>query len=187
MRVRELLASELFLTDKHISRWQLGWDEAEQKIVQPVQDRLGNILGSVLRVPPGDTRKPKAKSHTEEGAIAWHVNPTTHGLIIVEDIFSAIRAADFMSSVALLSTHLNDDRVDQIRQANVSKVYLALDADAYAKTIKYVQQFRSRLPMVPVKIVKDLKNHTPEELKEFFNEDHFRSAGISTKSFRNYL
>lgn len=177
MWVREQLASELFLTDKHISRWHLGWNETEKKVVQPVQDRYGNILGSALRVPPGDMRKPKAKSHTEEGAIAWHVNPTTPGLIIVEDIFSAIRAADYITSVALLGTHLNDERVDQLRASGLGPVYLALDGDVYPQIIRYVQQFRSRLPMVPLKLTKDLKNMNPQELEEFFNEDYFRSAG----------
>jgi hypothetical protein len=168
--IREQLAAELYITDTHIARWGLGWDETEKKVVQPVRDYHGNILGSVLRVPPGDMRKPKAKSHTEEGAIAWHVNPTTPGLIIVEDIFSAIRAGDYISSVALLGTHLNDERVDAIRVAGLSPVYLALDADVYPQIIRYVQQFRSRLPMVPLKLAKDLKNHTPQELEEFMNE-----------------
>lgn len=171
MSVRESLASKLFITDRHIARWELGWDAKEKKVVQPVRDRYGNVLGSVLRVPPGDTRKPKAKSHTEEGAIAWHVNPATQGLIIVEDIFSAIRAADFLTSVALLSTHLNDERIDAIKAAGLGPVYLALDADAYTQTITYVQRFRNRLPLIPIKLTKDLKDHTPTELEEFINED----------------
>lgn len=76
-----------------------------------------------------------------------------------------------MSSVALLSTHLNDERIEQIRGANVSgPVYLALDADAFPKTIKYVQAFRSRLSMQPVKLIKDLKDLNPQELEEFFND-----------------
>lgn len=74
-----------------------------------------------------------------------------------------------MSSVALLSTHLNDERVEQIRANVSSPVYLALDADAFPKTIKYVQQFRSRLSMRPVKLTKDLKDLNPQELEEFFN------------------
>jgi hypothetical protein len=168
--VRQNLSTELFITDTHIARWGLGWDETEKKVVQPVRDYHGNILGSVLRVLPGDNRKPKAKSHTEEGAIAWHVNPTTPGLIIVEDIFSAIRAADYISSVALLGTHLNDERIDQIRQAGLGPVYLALDADVYPQIIRYVQQFRSRLPMVPLKLTKDLKNMEPKELELFMKE-----------------
>jgi DNA primase (bacterial type) len=168
--VRRQLATELYLTDKHIAQWQLGWDEDEYKVVQPVKDVYGNVLGCVLRAMRGDTRLPKAKSHTEEGAIAWHVNPTTRGLIIVEDIYSAIRAADYCSSVALLGTHLNEERVEQIKQSGLYPVYLALDADVYPQVIRYAQRFRSQLPMIPIKLTKDLKNHTPAELEEFFNE-----------------
>lgn len=167
--IKQQLASELHITDRHIGRWHLGWDENEYKVVLPVCDRYGNLVGSVLRVPPHDVRKPKAKSHTEQGAIAWHINPSTAGLIIVEDIYSAIRAADYISSVALLGTHLSDERVDHIRQAGLSPVYLALDGDVYPQIIRYVQQFRSRLPMIPIKLSKDLKNMEPQELEEFFN------------------
>lgn len=167
---RQLLATQLHITDEHITRWQLGWNEQEQKVVQPIRDRHGNDLGAALRVPPGDKRQPKSKSHTEEGAMAWHVNPTTPGLIIVEDIYSAIRAADYISSVALLSTYLNDERVDAIRASGLSPVYLALDGDVYPQIIRYVQQFRSRLPMIPVKLPCDLKNMEPQELEAFMKE-----------------
>lgn len=165
--VRAYLASELHITDRHITKWNLGWDEQSSRLIQPVLDQYGNNLGCALRALDG--RQPKSLTHTEQGAIAWHVNPTTAGLIIVEDIFSAIRASDYLSSVALLSTHLNDERIEAIRQSGLSPVYLALDADVYPQVIRYCQRFRNQIRMIPVKLSKDLKNHTPQELEEFLN------------------
>ena len=165
---REYLSSELHITNRHITKWNLGWDEQSSRLIQPVMDYHGNNLGCALRALDG--RQPKSLTHTEQGAIAWHVNPTTSGLIIVEDIFSAIRAADYLSSVALLSTHLNDDRIEAIKHSGLSPVYLALDGDVYPQVIRYCQRFRNQIRMVPVKLSKDLKNHTPEELEEFMNE-----------------
>lgn len=165
--VSEYLATQLYITDRHITKWNLGWDEHSSRLIQPVLDQYGNNLGCALRALDG--RQPKSLTHTEQGAIAWHVNPTTPGLIIVEDIFSAIRASDYLSSVALLSTHLNDERIEAIRQSGLSPVYLALDGDVYPQVIRYCQRFRNQIRMIPVKLSKDLKNHTPQELEEFFH------------------
>lgn len=165
---REYLSTQLFITDKHIAKWNLGWDEQSSRLVQPVVNEYGDNLGCVLRALDG--RQPKSLTHTEQGAIAWHRNPTTAGLIIVEDIFSAIRASDYLSSVALLSTHLNDERINSIRGSGLSPVYLALDGDVYPQVIRYCQKYRNQVRMIPVKLSKDLKNMTPQELEEFFNE-----------------
>ena len=166
--VREYLATELFITEQHIAKWNLGWDESSSRLVQPIRNQYGDELGCALRALDG--RQPKSLSHTEQGAMAWHINPLTDGLIIVEDIFSAIRASDYLSSVALLSTHLSDARIEEIKSTGLSPVYLALDGDVYPQVIRYCQRFRNQIRMVPVKLSKDLKNHTPEELEEFMNE-----------------
>lgn len=155
------------ITEHHIQKWELGWDEDTNRLSVPVTDFLGNRLGVVLRAL--DNSKPKTKTHAEQGAMSWFVNHATPGLIIVEDQFSAIRASDFLTSVALLGTHLNEERVEEIRTSSLSPVYLALDADAWATAIKHVVKHRSRLKMVPVQLDKDLKDKTDEELKEFFH------------------
>lgn len=172
--VREYLSTKLYLTDVNVSKWQLGWDEETSRLVQPVFSPSGEILGCQLRALDG--RKPKAISHTEQGAIAWFIKRGTPGLIIVEDIFSAIRLADHVSSVALLSTHLNHERVGQIKRAGLSPVWLALDHDAWPKTIQYVKEFRNQIRLLPMKIIKDFKSMTPIELEETLNAN--RATGL---------
>ena len=162
--VREWLSTQLFLTDANLSKAQLGWDEESSRLVQPVFSPDGKVLGCQLRALDG--RQPKAISHTEQGAISWYIKRGTPGLIIVEDIFSAIRVSEHISSVALLSTHLNYERIAQIKQTGLNPVWLALDPDAWRKTIGYVKDFRSLLRMIPLRITKDFKNMTPQELQE---------------------
>lgn len=112
---------------------------------------------------------PKAKSHTEEDAVACYVNYSSSDCIIVEDIYSALRASEYMNAVALLGTNLNESRVYNIKQQGFKNVYLALDADVFDAVIRYVQQWRSVLRMKPVKLERDIKNLSPEELQEFMN------------------
>jgi hypothetical protein len=165
--IKQQLQDKWCITDQHIAKWGLGWDYKERKVVLPTLTLAGDNTGCVLRVM--DDRQPKAKTHTEDGVMSWYASRASKAIIIVEDIFSAIRAADYMTSVALLSTHLNDERITSIKAAKLSPVYLALDKDAYAKSIKYTTEFRSRLRLQPLSLDKDLKDHTKEELDEFFN------------------
>lgn len=156
------LSEKYHLNKKQLSL--LGWDENEQRVALPVFNVDSEVLGCVMRSENGAT--PKALSYTEENAVALFRNHSSDSLIIVEDIYSALRASEYMNSAAILGTYLNQERVDTLQYMRCKKVYLALDADAYDKTIKYVQQYRSSLPMIPVKINKDIKNMTEKELKE---------------------
>lgn len=162
----ELLQRRYFLNNRQLGT--LGWAEQEERVVLPVKDWQGELLGSVLRSESGAT--PKAKSHTEEDAVACYVNYSSPDCIIVEDIYSALRASEYMNAVALLGTNLNASRVNNIKQQQFSRVYLALDADVFDKVIGYVATYRSMLRMQPVKLEKDIKNLSPQELKEFINE-----------------
>lgn len=164
--VKDYLHGKLLLTDRHIGKAQLGWDEQDNRLVQPVFTYDGEIAGCCLRALDG--REPKSKSHTEEGVMAWYTHRGSQQLIIVEDIFSAIRASDYMNSVALLSTHLNAERVEQIRAAGFTRAFLALDRDAFTKSVHYAKSFRSRLALTPVQLNKDIKDMTHEEANELF-------------------
>ena len=164
--VVEILKEKYVLNSRQLAT--LGWAGREERVVLPVKDWQGELLGAVLRSESGAL--PKAKSHTEEDAVACYVNYSSPDCIIVEDCYSALRASEYMKAVALLGTNLNDSRVRNIKQQQFRNVYLALDADVYDKVIGYVQQYRSLLRMKPVKLTKDLKNMNVEELQEFMNE-----------------
>lgn len=164
--VKHALSSKYYFSPRQLNLF--GWDSDAERVALPVPNVEGDLLGCVLRSEKGE--QPKALSYTEEDAVAIFRNHSSDSLIIVEDIYSAIRASEYMNAAAILGTHLNQERVDTLRYLKCRHNYLALDADAFDKTIKYVKRFRNILQMVPVKLERDLKNHTSDELKEFFND-----------------
>lgn len=87
-------------------------------------------------------------------------------LIVAEDIPSAIRVAAFLPSAALLGTSLTASQVEYLRDG-FSTVYLALDADATEKAIKYKKRYGlmfDKFEVVP--LTKDIKNMSHKELTE---------------------
>ena len=166
--IREQLASELLLTDRLLSKAQYGWDTDSSKLVQPVFNSDGEVLGCCLRALDG--RQPKSKSHTEDGAMSWYRKRGSKHLIIVEDMFSALRASDYMNAVALLSTHINQERIEQIKKAGFTSAFIALDRDAFAKSISYAKSFRNELKLNVVKLDKDIKNMSQKEADQLFNQ-----------------
>jgi hypothetical protein len=167
--IAEVLLSRYDITRHHISKWGLGWDETTDRLVLPTTDVRGERTGVTLRAL--DKRHPKSISHTEQGAMSWYTNHTATipGIIIVEDQLSAIRASDYLTSVALLGTHLSEENVDELRASNMRPVWLALDADAWSTAVRLSIQYRHRLPLRLVRIPKDLKDHTQEELTELLS------------------
>lgn len=165
---RQLLETKYGITENHISKYSIGWDQDSGRLVLPVENARSERLGAVLRSLDG--KQPKTLNHTEKDAIAWYINTATPDIIIVEDQLSAIRASDYLTSVALLGTHLNEDRVSEIRRvAGNGRVYLALDADAWASAVKYAIHYRNQLKLDLVKLNKDIKNQTDEELSSLMS------------------
>lgn len=165
--VINLLGSRYHIGETHVARYGLGWSETKDngsRLVIPVKDYYGEVRGCALR--SFDGSQPKSKSHTEKGALSWFVKPTATKCIIVEDQLSAIRASDYLTSVALLGTHINESNIQEIVDTGLAPVYLALDADAYNKAVNYVMRFRSLLRMRLVKLEKDIKDMSPDELEE---------------------
>lgn len=170
--IKHALFERYGITPRHLAQYELGWAEQEGRLCIPVRSFAGAERGVVLRAL--DSKKPKSLSHTEENAISWHVNHTTPGVIIVEDQFSSIRAADYITSACLLGVNLNDERAEEIKASGLRPVYLALDADAYELSLRLAIKYRSYLGIRLLRLSKDIKDMDDEELKQFFI-----SAGIS--------
>lgn len=160
--VAERIATSYGISQEQTARWGLGWDPKENRLVLPVLNFQGEAEGSVLRSLNGAV--PKTISHTEPLALAWYSNPRSRTCIIVEDQLSAIRAADYCNAVALLGTNLNEDRAYEIKGAGFTDVYIALDADAYAVAVKHVVRHRGVLSLRLLRLAKDIKNQTEQEL-----------------------
>lgn len=136
----------------------------------PVLDPQGEACGVNLRSFSGE--RPKAKLHTEADSMAWYPKLGSKQLIIVEDQLSAMRAADYVTAVALLGTNLNDERATRIRKETPGyQRYLALDQDAFDKAIKLTVQYRGLLGLRLLTLTKDLKNLTKDELDDFFTSN----------------
>src|SRR5690606_34324370 len=146
----------------------LGWDDKCDRVVLPVIDVDGDLAGCVLRSEVGAV--PKALSHTEPDAVGVFRNLASSYCIVVEDIYSALRASKYMNAVALLGTNLNDSRTETLKELKCKKYFLALDADAFDKTILYIKKYRNTLPLVPVQLTEDIKNMTPATLELLMNE-----------------
>lgn len=169
---KNFLRQTYSIREEHVAKWGIGWDDESSSLVLPVYDRENNCLGVNLRFLDG--RKPKTKLHTEDGAISWYVNPTAAGIIIVEDQLSAIRASDYLTSVALLGTHFNEERAVAIKESGLQPVYLALDRDAWDRAVKYAIAFRYLIRLRLLRITKDLKDTTDEELSTFMRTEVMR-------------
>lgn len=73
-----------------------------------------------------------------------------HSLIIVEDLYSAMKANAFIHSVALLSSHLSPEQAALIASMDYERVLLALDQDATAKAAALARRYRGVLPNLQV-------------------------------------
>lgn len=102
--------------------------------------------------------------------MAWYPNRKSRKLVIVEDQLSAIRASEYMNAVALLGTNLNEEQAYEIQRQKFQESYIALDADAIKQQTALVIRHRGILRLTPLMLKKDLKDHTPQELEEFFND-----------------
>lgn len=167
-----LLRQKYSITGRHLAQHGLGWAEQEQRLCIPVRSFTGAERGVTLRSLSGQS--PKTLTHTEQGALSWFTNHATPGVIIVEDQLSAIRASDYLTSVALLGVNLNDERAAEIKASGLRPVYLALDADAWELSLRLAIKYRSYLGIKLLRLSKDIKDIDNEELA-----DWFASVGIN--------
>lgn len=75
-----------------------------------------------------------------------------------------------MNAVALLGTNLNEEQAYEIQRQKFQVTYLALDADAIKQQTALAIRHRGTLKLMPLILNKDLKDHTPQELEEFFHD-----------------
>lgn len=167
-QARATLSAKYGIGDNLIARAGAGWDTASNRLVLPVLSYRDERLGVVLRTL--SNQQPKTLNHTEKDALAWYVNPTPTfpGVIVVEDQLSAIRASTYLTSVALLGTHVNDERAAEIKASGYNPVYIALDADAWPTAVSIAIRHRGLLKPRLIRLPKDIKAHTHEELDALF-------------------
>lgn len=145
-------------------------------IVVPLLARSGTRNGVIVRLrnPRGRIKVLSYPGHESNG-IAWFLHePGMIGtnLILVEDVFSAIRASQYMDAVALTGTSLNIEQACDIAAAGHGRIYLALDQDAAGVAVRMATRYRGTLPNMRVVRLEgpDIKDMTDAEADEFFHE-----------------
>lgn len=89
-------------------------------------------------------------------------------LVIVEDQVSALKVAPHHHALALLGTHIGDDKAQEIKEGKYSKILLCLDNDATYEAIKLQLKLQHVLPnMYIVGLGQDIKDMNDEQFEAF--------------------
>lgn len=126
---------------------QAGWMKAKGPgfgLLMPVFGPTGAFRGAMLRREFSDGKPKQVASYKQldEPWICWY--RTSHSqIVLVEDQISALKAAKFSTSVALLGTGLTTEKMDEILSVAKGKIWLALDRDAHRDTFDYLKRYRS--------------------------------------------
>lgn len=146
--------------------FNMAYDPKLDRAVFLIQDEKGKVVGGVGRALSGQV--PKTYNYPDSLPV-----PFTCGMgdtaVIVEDCASAcsIGRFDDYKGVALLGTHLKAEYLFHI-VANYTKIVIALDPDAYSKSIKLRNSIEYYTKDIKIwKLPKDLKNMSREEIQEF--------------------
>lgn len=168
----EQLRNTYHLTDYQLfDKLGARWSAEDMRVAYVVRDYRGRMKGHILRSYCG--AKPKVLTYrtTDDSTfLAWMPCDTiSNKLVLVEDIVSAARASSYVHACALLGTHLSYDNLEEVKQfvatACIDNTVLALDADAFGKSIKMMNTYALHLPMTASMMHKDIKDMTEDEVR----------------------
>jgi hypothetical protein len=166
------------LDHQDIAQYNIGWSSYYQRVIIPCYDvALMEPSGDEARKLMGWTGREVAysskKTRAEAGVVKYltkrakglkHVlfkaiNPNSNVVVLVEDCLSAmkLRKLGGVNAIALLTTYIPVSLIFELKNCDV---FIWLDGDMMAKSIKYVAKFRQL--GVPVKFI-----HTPLDPKEY--------------------
>lgn len=105
----------------------------------------------------------------------WEKEGYRDEIILVEDIFSAMKASRFMDSASLMGTTFNSEQAKLLADMKYKRVWLALDADASAKAVSLYKRHRVMLPQMRVVLLEqDIKNMKYKEIGKLLYENSRR-------------
>ena len=133
-----------------------GWRQSGNALVMAIHDPYGRVRGHVTRTFTKPKRCYTFKATAQPWLDWWVGGDTT---VVVEDCISALRLHTLgYSAVALLGTSLTVDQASEIAQFCPGKIYLALDRDAFDKSLHMAKRHRHVVKMLPVCLDEDIKN-----------------------------
>lgn len=159
------LGRKIGFTDRHLDIGRPMYAPEEHRIAFPIFSPLGRRRGWSLRSYNHAEPKALTRMDVAEPHMSWYrQSPEDGTIMVVEDPPSAIRAAIYRNSVALLGTGCGPDYAQELA-AHARHVVWALDADATTESLrlhrKYGLMFESSRVLV---LEKDLKDMDEEQL-----------------------
>ena len=137
----------------------------------PVIDHAGYPYGYVARKLDNQNGA-KTFTFASDTEGAWYMNRSSGTrLVIVEDQLSALKASQFVNAVALLGTNISEATLTAIKAGRYTDIYLALDADAFPKSIKLAVELRPHLKLNVIRLRKDLKNMAKVDIHSLFMKE----------------
>ena len=151
-----------------------GWSESMGRVVLPVYDEVGNLCTTQSRaVYPDQKPKYMNKKNGDMTCVAFYSDdalllgePVTQGIVITEDILSAVRVGRLMPSVSTLGTNLSDKLCMRLIRALNGIVCVWYDGDEAGVRGARKAYKTLRMQGVQAKIIK-----TEKDPKEYSNAE----------------
>ena len=151
--------------EDHFTTARAAWAVAEQRVAFPILSPVGERRGWVLRSYLGASPKALTYLDREDSLRLSHYPRKRSMVVVVEDIPSAVRAARYMSSVALLGTSCNLESAEELAR-HYDHVVWALDADAVNQGRRLRREYNLVVRTSSVLLLaKDLKDMSEAELE----------------------
>lgn len=170
---RQVLRTKIGFDRQHVrkSRVRLG---ENNRVAYPVLSPLNQRRGWVLRRYGGYGVKALTYMDTaDEPHTSWYTTDEWERgdhVYLVEDIPSAVRAARYVDSIALLGTGVSLRAITEIA-AHYRSVTWALDADATSVAVNQARKYGIYFDRSRVKILeRDFKDMDEQDLKEMLSE-----------------
>lgn len=157
---------------------QLAYDPKQDRLVYLIEDNTGAIIGGIGRALSGQAPKVYNYNTKEDTPFVCGIEGNIG--VLVEDCASACSIARIKgyTGIALLGTHCKLSYMYYII-ANFSKIIIALDPDAYAKSLKLSNSLGYYSDNVSTwKLTKELKDMTKLEIQDFIFKQKVNSTII---------
>jgi len=154
---------------KFISKWDIAgvplmYDLMQHRVVFPIMSGKGRLIDANGRTLRGDV--PKWYRYT--GNANYYDYGKGSVAVVLEDCISAAVVGKHIPGavgVAILGTSINMKHIDYLKKFD--KVVVALDPDAWYKTLQYVQMLKSHsINATAMKVRDDLKYMVIEDIEE---------------------
>lgn len=135
-----------------------GWRQNGWALVMPIRDPYGQTRGHITRTFDVYKKVYTFKATSQPWLDHWDGGSCI--TVVVEDCISALRLNSIgYNAVALLGTSLTLDQAKEINEHYSSgKIWLALDNDAFEKSLHMAKRHAHVLKMSPVCLTEDIKN-----------------------------